>query len=157
MLQQQSILDTLISMGFGDDLNWNDLSSFNPTAIKNRLRDHFGLEDEDLPSTLFQSITPEMMQGASYSTYAPQISSQGQSMLPDLYKNLGGQVASQAAGGLAGSGSFQQQQTGVRDVYGKEMSNIISNVGQQHSRGVSLISDLIGGWKEAAQRIKGLQ
>ena len=155
MFQQQSILDMLSSMGFGD-MNWSNLSSLNPENIAGTLRSHFNIEDEkDLPLTLFQGITPEMMKGASYSTYAPQITAAGQGMLPDLYKSLGGQKASQAAGGFAGSSGFQAQQRGARDVYGKEMSNVLSNVGQQHSQGINLISDLIGGWSKAAQSIKG--
>ena len=113
------------------------------------------IEEQDLPAGMFQSITPEMLRGASYKTYAPQIQAQGQSFLPDLYKNLGGQAATKAAGGFAGSGGFGQQQAGVRDVYGKGMTDVLTQVRGQQSQGIGNISDLISQWHQMAQSIKG--
>ena len=151
---QQSILDSLQNMGFGG-LGWNQLSGLSPDQISNVFQQEYGLTEEDIPSAMFQSISPEMLQGASYSTYAPQIQAQGQSMLPSLYKSLGGQAASQAAGGFAGSSSFGKQQEGARDVYGKTMTDVLTNVRGQQSQGIGMISDLINQWHSTAQRIKG--
>ena len=141
-------------MGFGG-MNWSGLSDLSSEQISSTFGGHYGIEDQDLPPGMFQSITPEMLRGASYKTYAPQIQAQGQSFLPDLYKNLGGQAATKAAGGFAGSGGFGQQQAGVRDVYGKGMTDVLSNVSQQQSQGMGLISDLINQWHQSAQGIKG--
>ena len=151
---QQSILDSLQNI-FGSGFNWNQLSGMGSEDIASSFGQHYGIT-EDLPAGMFQSITPEMLRGASYKTYAPQIQAKGQSFLPDLYKNLGGQAATKAAGGFAGSGGFGQQQAGVRDVYGKGMTDVLSNVSQQQSQGIGLVQDLISQWHDMAQNISGV-
>lgn len=152
---QQSILDALSNMNF-TPMSWQGLSDLGSEQIASTFSDHYGLEGVEMPSGMFQSITPEMLQGASYSTYSPQIQAKGQSMLPDLYKNLGGRAATMAAGGFSGSGGFKQQQQGVKDVYGKSMVDVLSGVRGQQSQGIGAISDLISQWHNAAQSIKGL-
>ena len=149
---QQNLLDSLQGI-FGGGLDWGQLSGMGSQDIASSFAQHYNIEEQDLPSGMFQSITPEMLRGASYKTYAPQIQAKGQSFLPDLYKNLGGQAATKAAGGFAGSGGFGQQQAGVRDVYGKGMTDTLSSVRQQQSQGIGNISDLISQWHEMAQNI----
>ena len=151
---QQSILDSLQNMGFGP-MGFGQLSNLTPEQISSVFQQEYGLTDQDIPAAMFQGISPEMLQGASYSTYAPQIQAQGQSMLPGLYKSLGGQAAQQAAGGFAGTSAFGKQQAGARDVYGKSMTDVLTNVRGQQSQGIGLISDLINQWHTASQRIKG--
>ena len=158
---QQSILQALSDIGFGD-MDWNQLAGPSMTSanIADQFASHYGLAEEGMPHDLvpgmFQSITPEMLQGASYKTYSPQIQAKGQSMLSDLYKGLGGQTASKAAGGFAGSGGFGKQQAGIKDVYGKSMTDTLTGVRQQQSQGIGLISDLINQWHEMAQSISGI-
>ena len=153
---QQSILDSLEEMGFGS-LNWNELSNLTPESISSVFQQHYNLTEENIPSALFQSISPEMLQGARYSSYAPQVQAKGQSMLSDLQLGLGGEKAKLAAGGFSGSGGFKKQQEGVKDVYGKSMTDTLSSVRQQQSKGINLISDLISQWHSSAQRIRGIQ
>ena len=152
---QQSILDSLAQMGFGQ-MGWEQIGQLSPGQIESTLQSHYELDDDDLLSGMFQSISPEMLQAASFKTYSPQVQAKGQSMLSDLYKNLGGQSAVQAAGGFAGSGQFGKQQAGVKDVYGKSMTDTLTNVRGQQSQGIGAISDLISQWNQMAQRIKGL-
>jgi hypothetical protein len=151
---QQSILDSLQAMGFGQ-MGFGQLSDLTPEQIASAFQQEYGLTEEDIPAVMFQGISPEMLQGASFSTYAPQIQAQGQSMLPGLYKSLGGQAAQQAAGGFAGTSAFGKQQAGARDVYGKSMTDVLTNVRGQQSQGIGMISDLINQWHSTAQRIKG--
>jgi len=151
-MYQQSILDALTDVGF-NQMDWSQIGGLTSENIASQFAQHYDLGDEDLVSGMFQSITPEMLQGASYKTYAPQIQAKGQSMLSDLYKNLGGQAATKAAGGFAGSSGFGKQQAGVRDVYGKGMTDTLSNVMQQQSQGIGNISNLISQWHEMAQNI----
>ena len=151
---QQSILDSLQNMGFSP-MSFSNISNLNPEQIASTFQDQYGLTEENLPASMFQGISPEMLQGASYSTYAPQIQAQGQSMLPKLYQSLGGQAAQQAKGGFAGSSAFGKQQAGARDVYGKSMTDVLANVRGQQSQGMGMISDLINQWNQTAQRIKG--
>jgi hypothetical protein len=158
---QQSILQALQDVGF-DPMDWSQLAGPSMTSanIADVFAQHYGLTDDeglsDLVPGMFQSITPEMLQGASYKTYAPQIQAKGQSMLSDLYKGLGGQTASKAAGGFAGSGGFGKQQAGIKDVYGKSMTDTLTSVRGQQSQGIGAISDLISQWNQMAQRIKGI-
>ena len=155
---QQSILDALSGVGFGS-LGWDELSNqsiMGSQNIANVFGEHYGLSQEDIVPGMFQSITPEMLQGASYKTYSPQIQAQGQSMLSDLYKGLGGQAAAKSAGGFAGSGGFGQQQAGVKDVYGKGMTDVLTGARQQQSQGIGMISDLVSQWHQMAQSIKGV-
>ena len=151
---QQSILDSLESMGFAPS-SFSNLSTITPEQIASVLQSEYDLTDQDIPASMFQSISPEMLQAASFSTYTPQIQAQGQSMLPGLYKSLGGQQAQQAKGGFAGTSAFAKQQEGARDVYGKSMTDVLSSVRGQQSQGIGMISDLINQWQTTAQRIKG--
>ena len=152
---QQSILDALESMGFGG-MAWNQLSGLQSQDIASQFATHYGLSEDDLVPGMFQQITPEMLQGASYKTYSPQIQAKGQSMLSGLYEGLGGAKASKAAGGFAGSGGFGQQQAGVKDVYGKSMTDVLSQVRGQQSQGIGLVQDLISQWHDMAQNIAGV-
>ena len=150
---QQSILDALSNIGFGQ-MGWSDISGLSPGQISTTFQQHYDLEESDIPSGMFQSITPEMLQGASYSTYAPQIQAKGQSMLSELQKGLGGQAATKALGGFAGSGGFGQQQAGVKDVYGKGMTDILTGIGASRSDASTNIADLMSSWQKTAQDIR---
>ena len=150
---QQSILDALSNIGFGQ-MGWSDISGLSPGQISTTFQQHYELEESDIPSGMFQSITPEMLQGASYSTYAPQIQAKGPSMLSELQKGLGGQAATKALGGFAGSGGFGQQQAGVKDVYGKGMTDILTGIGASRSDASTNIADLMSSWQKTAQDIR---
>lgn len=148
---QQSILESLQSI-FGE-MGWSQLTSLTPESIASGFAQHYGIDEQDLPPGMFQSISPEMLQAGSYKTYSPQLQAKGQSLLSGLYGGLGGKEATKAAGGFAGGSGFGRQQSGVKDVYGKEMAGAIGDVGQQYSQGLGLVSDLVNQWHEQAQRI----
>ena len=133
---QQSILDSIT----GED-------------IASRIAATYGLEQEDLPAAMFQTISPEMLAGGMYQTYSPQLQAKGQSLLSGLRSGLGGQKAKQVAGGFAGSGGQSQFQSGIKDVYGREMTGAITDVSQQRMQGLGNISDIINQWKQTGQRI----
>ena len=88
-----------------------------------------------------------------YQTYSPQLQAKGQSLLSGLRSGLGGQKAKQVAGGFAGSGGQSQFQSGIKDVYGREMTGAITDVSQQRMQGLGNISDIINQWKQTGQRI----
>ena len=150
---QQSILDSLSSI-FGSGINWGDLSGFTGEDIASQIASTYDIEDEDLPASMFSTISPEMLKAASYKTYAPQLQAKGQSLLSGLYSGLGGKKARQAAGGFAGSSGFGKYQSSVKDVYGKEMTGAIAEAGQQRAQGLGNISDIISQWQETRQRFK---
>ena len=149
---QQSILDSLQSL-FGGNVQWGDLSGFSGQDIASQIAQTYGIEDEDLPASMFATITPQMLAGGAHKTYAPQLQAKGQSLLTGLRSGLGGQKAKQAAGGFAGSSGFGSYTGGVKDVYGREMTGAITEVGQQRMQGLGNISDIINQWKQTGQRI----
>tara|TARA_R110001583_G_scaffold87517_9_gene228211 strand:+ start:281 stop:745 length:465 start_codon:yes stop_codon:yes gene_type:complete len=148
---QQSILDSLRSL-FGN-MEYGDISGITGEDIASRIAATYGLEQEDLPAAMFQTISPEMLAGGMYQTYSPQLQAKGQSLLSGLRSGLGGQKAKQAAGGFAGSGGQSQFQSGIKDVYGREMTGAITDVSQQRMQGLGNISDIINQWKQTGQRI----
>mgnify|MGYP005822864097 CR=1 FL=1 len=148
---QQSILESLQSL-FGN-MQWGDISGITGQDISQQIASMYGIEQEDLPASMFQTISPEMLGAGAYKTYAPQLQAKGQSLLSGLYGGMGGQQARKAAGGFAGSSRYGQYTGGVKDVYGKEMAGAIGEVGQQRMQGLGNISDIISQWKETGQRI----
>jgi hypothetical protein len=152
---QQSILEGLQNI-FGEGLTWEGLGGLSSEDISEGFATEYDVDFGDMPASMFQQLSPEMLEGASWKTYAPQIQAKGQSLLSGLYKGLGGAGAQKAAGGFAGSGGFQKQQTGARDVYGKSMSEALGSAMGQRSQGIGNISDVISQWHQMAQQIKGL-
>ena len=151
---QQSILDSLQSAGF-QNMAFSQLNQLTPEQIASTFAQQYNLDQEDLPSTMFQPIKQNLLQATNWGTYSPAVEAEGQTKLQGLYKGLGGTGATQAAGGFAGSGGFGKYQGGIKDVYGKSMSDVIGQSRGQQQQAGNLISDLIGGWHETAQRIKG--
>ena len=68
-----------------------------------------------------------------------------------------GQRGMQAAGGFAGSGQQQQFASGIKDVYGKGMTDVLTQTGQQRAQSLSQIQDLINSWQSQALQIRGYQ
>jgi hypothetical protein len=150
---QQSILESLQNLFGFEGSQWGDLSRLTGGDIADKIANMYGIE-EDLPATMFQSLTPGMLASASYKTYAPQIQAKGQSLLTGLRSGLGGQKARTAAGGFAGSGGFGRYSQGIKDVYGKEMTGAITETSQQRMQGLGNVSDIMNQWQQAGQRIK---
>ena len=151
----QDIIAQLQNMGFGSMSRTSDIADIDHYDIGAKLRDMYGLTPSQLPSTMFQgsTITSPMMQAVLQKTYSPQIEAQSQTLLSDLMKRTTGKNIRQAAGGFAGSGQMQDYMSGARDVYGKGMSGVLSNVQAQKAQGLQNVSDIIKGWHEAAQSI----
>ena len=118
---QQSILDSLQSAGF-QNMAFSQLNQLTPEQIASTFAQQYNLDQEDLPSTMFQPIKQNLLQATNWGTYSPAVEAEGQTKLQGLYKGLGGTGATQAAGGFAGSGGFGKYQGGIKDVYGRILS-----------------------------------
>ncbi len=151
----QDILGQLSGMGFGEDIQYSDISQLLPENISGTLRSFYGLEQEDLPAHMFQGISEDLLQQGLARTYSPQVQSRGASLSGDLASMLGGQKGQQAFGGFAGSGQAQKFGAQARDVYGKGMSEVLAQTGQQQMKGLTGIQDMINQWRDTAMRIKG--
>jgi hypothetical protein len=81
----------------------------------------------------------------------------GQNLLGDMLSSMSGKKGRQAAGGFAGSGQQQEFASGVRDVYGKGMTDVLAQTGQQRTKALSTVKDLIDRMQSQALQIKGYQ
>ena len=76
-------------------------------------------------------------------------------MLGKLQETIGGGKGIQAAGGFAGSGQQQQYVQSAKDVYGKGMSDVLAQTGQQRLAGLQNVQNIMNQWRDTALRIKG--
>jgi hypothetical protein len=154
----QDILDQLGDMGFGtggQSPAYGDISTFTPENIAGNLRSYFNLGTSDLPAHLFQGISSDLLQQGLGKTYSPQIEAGGQSLLGGLTSTMGGQKGQQAYGGFAGSGQAKQFGRQAKDIYGKGMSDVLTQTSTQQMKGLTGVQGIINQWREAAMRIRG--
>ena len=150
---KQSILQSLQSIFPG--ITWGELSGLNPDDISHAFAQEYDIETQDLPSSLFQSLSPGLFQASKYSTYSPLMQTEGSNLLTGLQGALGGADVSRAYGGFAGSSGAKRKEKEVRDVYGKGMGETYANIRQMQGEGMSAIQSNVDRWHEAAQSIKG--
>ena len=155
MAQIQDILSQLQQMGIGGT-SYGGIAGITPEQIAGGLQSTYGLTAEDLPSSMFQGITQGALGAGLGKTYAPQIQAGSSSLISKLQESLGGKVGRKAMGGFAGSGQGQTFTQGAKDVYGKGMSDVLGQAGQQRMTGLSNIQDMINQWRQSALRVKGL-
>ena len=151
----QQILDLLRQYGMlGGQQGWQDVGNISPSTIAGSLAGSFGISDQHLPSTLFQGIGQSSMQNLLGKTYSPFMDMAQGPLITDLLAKTGGKQARAAAGGIAGSGGYQQYQKGVKDVYGKGMTETLGGIGEQQAKQQASIMDLIDSWRQTATSIK---
>ena len=150
----QDIMSQLSDMGITSS-SYMGLGDIQPEGISSALQNYFGLTDHDIPAHMFQGISSDLLSSGLAKTYSPQIGSHGQSMLGKLQQTVGGQQGRQAAGGFAGSGQQQQFAQSAKDVYGKGMSDVLAQTGQQRLSGLQNVQDIINQWRDTALRIQG--
>ena len=152
----QDILSQLQGMGFGEQ-TYGGLQDINPQDISQRLQSYFGLTGEDIPAHMFQGMSSDILRSGLGSTYSPQVGAASSSLLGNLQQTLGGQQGRASAGGFAGSGQQQQFAQSAKDVYGKGMTDVLAQTGQQRLGGLQNVQDVINQWRDTALRIKGQQ
>jgi hypothetical protein len=149
------ILSQLQELGFtGAQQGFRGAGRITQGQIANVMAPLYGLEaEDDVSSAMFSRITPSMLSSTLQKTYSPFIESKSGSLLSDLLRSSGGKGARTAAGGFAGSGGFGQFLGQAKDVYGKGMADVMTQVGLKKAHGVKAIQDVIGSWHENLQSI----
>ena len=146
----QQILEQLQGMGItGQYTGWGDLSDISSEQIASGVGQTYDVEG--LEGSMFPGLTNQLLQATKGSTYSPFIQAQSGSLLSDLSTQMGGQKATQAAGGFAGSGGQKSYMQGAKDVYGKGMADVVSQTGQQRSQAFGELQNMINQWKKTAQ------
>ena len=106
MAMIDDIVGQLSQLGI-DTQGFSGLSQLGPEQISTALQGQFGLTSSQLPSSLFQPISEELIKGSLTSTYSPQVQATGQTLVDKMLQSGQGQMGRQAAGGFAGSGQQQ--------------------------------------------------
>jgi len=158
----QDIIGSLTDMGFqtGTGGSWGGdymgIQNITPSDISSTLQSYFGLGSQDLPAHMFQGISSDILRSGLSSTYSPQVQAGGQSLLTDLQKTMYGKEGRTAAGGFAGSAQQRRFTQGAKDVYGKGMSDVLAQTGQQQVQGLQNVQDIMNQWRDTALQLKGL-
>ena len=150
----KNYIEELLSSIGVSGTSYGGLSSLSPESIASGLASIYDIDKSLLPSNLFQGIAPGMMQGSYGKTYSPLIQAKQAPLLQGLTSGIEGLKGRQALGGFAGSGQARDYQAGVKDVYGKGMPNILSDVSSSIGGSEQNIIDLINSWKQTAQGIR---
>ena len=153
-MNAQFLQDLAESIGLGDNVSYEDLSSFSGQDIATALIGSYDIDPDLLPSTLFTGITPGMMEGTYGKTYSPIIQAKQNPLITSLTKSVEGKQGAAAYGGFADSYASEAFEQGARDVYGKGMTDILTGVGASKSQSFQNIFDLMTSWKETAQDIR---
>ena len=154
MAMIDDIMEQLQSMGLNVSGGFGALANLGGGDISQALQGQYGLTPGELPSSMFQPISTDLIKGGLSSTYSPQIEATGGTLLSEMLKAGGGQKGFQASGGFAGSGQQQQYASGIKDVYGKGMINVLAQTGQQRAKSLEEIQNKINQWQSQASQIR---
>ena len=154
MAMIDDIMEQLQGMGLYIPGGFGGIGQLGGGDISQALQGQYGLTASQLPSSMFQPISSELIKGGLASTYSPQVEATGQSLLSKMLTDARGQKGMQAAGGFAGSGQQQQFTGGIKDVYGKGMTDVLSQTGQQRAQSLKSIQDMINQWQSQATQVK---
>ena len=154
MAMIDDIMAQLQGMGMDIQGGFGGIGQLGGGDISQALQSQYGLTASQLPSSMFQPISSELIKGGLGSTYSPQVEATGQSLLSKMLAAGGGQKGIQAAGGFAGSGQQQQYTGEIKDVYGKGMTDVLSQTGQQRAQSLKSVQDMINQWQQQASGIR---
>lgn len=155
----QDIMNQIGALGiseYGEEHPWSyeDISNIQGNQIQTALEQMFNIPGM-LSETMFQPISPLALGQTYGKAYSPMVETAGGVHSQNLMDKLGGKKAREAYGGFAGSGQQQRFTEGAKDVYGKEMSGVLSDVGRTRTSAISGVSSLISDWKDLASQIAG--
>lgn len=102
-----------------------------------------------LTAGMFPGIGQSQVDALLGRTYSPLIETKGQGFLNEMLSAVrkGG---AKASGGFAGSGQEQRFQQNVRDVYGKQMTDVLSGIGSSKAKASQNIQDTIDAYRQIA-------
>tara|TARA_R100000995_G_scaffold1111_1_gene760 strand:- start:2596 stop:3057 length:462 start_codon:yes stop_codon:yes gene_type:complete len=150
---RQSLIDSLQTIF--PNISWSGIQGLTPGRIAGGFADEYDIDPQDLPESLFQPLSQSLFKAAEYKTYAPMLQSEGESFLTDLTASMQGADVTRAYGGFAGSAQSKRKEKQVKDVYGKAMGDVYSNIRGMQTEALQGIQSEVDKWHEASQSIKG--
>ena len=154
MAMIDDIMAQLQSLGINVSGGFTGLSDISGSHISQALQGQYGLTSQQLPSSMFQGISSDLIKGGLAGTYSPQVQATGQTLMDKMLTQVQGKAGKQAFGGFAGSGQQQQYAGGIKDVYGKGMTDVLAKTGQQRAQSLKGVQDMINQWQSQASKIR---
>ena len=148
----EELMKLLQTMGFSG--NVQGLADTSTGTIDSKLSQYYGVPGKHLPAHMFSPISKSDLSATQAQSYAPQIQAGSESLLSSLSQTIGGKKGTKAFGGFAGSGQQQKFMGQAKDVYGKGMSDVLTEVGGQRSSAVQSLRDMIDEWRRTATSIR---
>ena len=144
----QQLLAQLSGMGLGGQ-------GFGATGedVATQLTSQYGLEGTPLTGEMFQTISPELLKGASMGAYSPLFQQSQRESLATLLNTMRSNPMRRAFGGFEGSGQRHIAMSNIRDVFGKSMQDVGTTAFASRAQAGKSISDIINQWKTTGQSL----
>ena len=134
--------------------SYSDLASITPEQIAEGLAGQYGIDPEMLPSSLFTSLTQGILSSTYGKTYSPLMQAKQNPLLQDLLNQFSGKKSRQASGNFAGSGQYQDFTASAKDIYGRGMTDVMTDISSSIGAGEQSIIDWINSMRETALGIR---
>lgn len=105
---------------------------------------------------MFSTLSPSLIEGASYKEYSPLFQSKQGSLLNELMAYIQGGDVRKSYGGFDASGASKLTQSKAKDVYGKGMQDVYSQATQAKAQSVSTLRDIMSQWQTVPQSFQNV-
>lgn len=133
---------------------YSGLGNVSPESIASGLASSYGIDPSLLPSSLFTGITPGLLKGTYGKTYSPLIQARTSPLLQGLTSSIEGHKGKRAFGNFAASRQGTEYEESAKDVYGKGVTDILTDVSSSMADSEQNIIDLINSWKDTGLGIR---
>ena len=139
----------LESLGLGGGQAWG----YSPEDIMQAVGGTYGITDmSKLNPAMFGGIGQQQMAMSNQAYYNPMFAGGQQGFLTDYLQQFNKSIG-QAQGGFAGTSNVGTAIGGLRDVYGKNVSELLGKTTQMAQQSQESILKKIQGWKDVGKQI----
>ena len=139
----------LESLGLGGGQAWG----YSPEDIMQAVGGTYGITDmSKLNPALFGGIGQQQMAMSNQAYYNPMFAGGQQGFLTDYLQQFNKSIG-KAQGGFAGTSNVGTAVGGLRDVYGKNVSELLGKTTQMAQQSQESILKKIQGWKDIGKQI----
>ena len=135
----------------GQDATFQDLQNLTPESISTGIGATYGVDTEP---GMFSAISGSLLQSILPSTYSPLMDYGSSSKAGELTQSLAGGAASKSYGGFAGSAGQRGFTSKVRDVYGKSMTDLLSQQLASKQKSYGGLTSAIDQYRQTALELK---
>jgi len=148
----QELIQMLRQTGtIGEDATFKDLENLTPEAISSGIGATYGV---DVTPGMFSPPSDSLLQSILPSTYSPLMDYGSSSRASELIQSMAGAAASKGFGGFAGSIGQEGFAGKARDVYGKSMSDLLSQQLTSRDKSYGGLQSAIDQYRQTALELK---